>query len=156
MRLFDLERIADETGISGTGIVAQGVEFDDGTIVLRWLTENRSTSLYDNEKTVDAIHGHGGKTVIHWRGRSAFDRAQLDAYQDRCENVPFASVGGIEKRSAMTAPYYIEKEDVSEYLRGYAHSCRLIFGDDWQTCEFGWAPALVVNERADSLPETKR
>jgi len=34
MRTFFLERIEDETGISGTGIVAEGVEFSDGQIAM--------------------------------------------------------------------------------------------------------------------------
>ncbi len=30
MRRFQLNRIVDESGVSGTGVVAQGVEFDNG------------------------------------------------------------------------------------------------------------------------------
>ena len=146
MRLFDLERFEDESGISGVGIVAQGVEFDDGTCVLRWLTEPRSTAVYAIERELDAIHGHGGKTKIQWRGRSnAFDRAKLDAYQDRCENVPFASVGGLDRRGSMFAPKYIDPIDREEYLRGYRAAAREMFGDDWESCVFGWAPAITID-----------
>ena len=35
-RAFVLQRNEDETGVSGTGIVAEGVEFSDGTVALRW------------------------------------------------------------------------------------------------------------------------
>ena len=35
MRLFELYRKTDITGISSTGIVAQGVEFDDGVITTK-------------------------------------------------------------------------------------------------------------------------
>ena len=145
MRLFDLDRIEDESGVSGTGIVAQGVEFDDGTIVLRWLTANRSTAVYADEKTLEAIHGHNGKTVVQWRSQNnVFDRAKQDAYQDRCENAPFASVGGLELRGCMRAPSYVARVDQEEYLRGYRAAAREMYGDDWQTCAFGWKPALVV------------
>jgi hypothetical protein len=43
MRLFRLERTEDASGVSGIGKVAEGVVFDDGTVVLRWLTEVKST-----------------------------------------------------------------------------------------------------------------
>lgn len=147
MRLFDLYRIEDESGVSGTGTVAQGVEFDDGTIVMRWLTKNRSTAVYENETMLEAIHGHNGKTKVMWRDpANTFDRARLDCVQDRCENCPFASIGGLDKRSAMVAPSYIEGTYArTEYVRGYQYAARDIFGDDWETCSFGWAPALVVN-----------
>jgi hypothetical protein len=36
MKTFELYRIDDATGISGTGIVAQGVVFDDGTCAFGW------------------------------------------------------------------------------------------------------------------------
>ena len=36
----------------------QGVEFDDGTVVLRWQTAKRSTSVWDSMDDMLAIHGH--------------------------------------------------------------------------------------------------
>lgn len=66
MRRFNLVRNQDETGVSGTGTVAQGIEFDDGTCAMRWLTAYSSTALYNNIVELDKIHGHGGKTVIEW------------------------------------------------------------------------------------------
>lgn len=44
MRTFELHRVEDETGISGTGIVAEGVIFGDGTCAMRWRTKDRSTA----------------------------------------------------------------------------------------------------------------
>lgn len=66
MRLFYLLRLEDETGISGVGRVAEGVCFSDGVCVLRWLTMNGSTAVYDSAADLEAIHGHGGKTVLEW------------------------------------------------------------------------------------------
>ena len=66
MKLFTLERDEDMTGISGTGVVAEGVEFSDGQVVLRWLTSVNSTVIYANIAAVETIHGHGGKTRIVW------------------------------------------------------------------------------------------
>jgi hypothetical protein len=39
MKRFRLVRDRDVSGVSGTGIVAEGTMFSDGTCVLRWLTE---------------------------------------------------------------------------------------------------------------------
>ena len=63
---FELHRDIDETGISGTGVVAEGVEFKDGVVALRWLTEwPTSVVWYDRGMdSVEHVHGHGGKTRI--------------------------------------------------------------------------------------------
>lgn len=63
---FDLVRLSDATGISGTGKVAEGVVFGDGTAVMRWLTAHRSTAIYESAREVLAIHGHGGATVLRY------------------------------------------------------------------------------------------
>jgi hypothetical protein len=69
MRTFYLERAIDLSGISGTGKVAQGVEFDDGTVALRWLSEHPSTAVYEKGiETVRAIHGHNGATRVVFTG----------------------------------------------------------------------------------------
>ena len=67
MRMFELHRDEDETGISGTGVVAQGVEFDDGPVALRWIVgEHRSTVIWQCIEAVEVIHGHNGRTRIVW------------------------------------------------------------------------------------------
>lgn len=63
MRRFVLQRKEDFSGVSGTGNVAQGVEFDDGSVAMRWLTATASTAFYDSMPDVVAIHGHEGRTV---------------------------------------------------------------------------------------------
>lgn len=62
VRRFELHRQTDVSGISGTGVVAEGVQFSDGTSVLRWLTDTASTAVYDSLTAIDAIHGHNGST----------------------------------------------------------------------------------------------
>ncbi len=63
-RVFRLYRDADATGVSGLGLIADGVLFSDGTCALRWLTKHHSTALYDDLKTLVDIHGHGGATRV--------------------------------------------------------------------------------------------
>ena len=64
LRVFHLERTTDVTGVSGTGKVASGVEFDDGTCVLRWETHTNSTVFYQSIEDLEKIHGHDGATLV--------------------------------------------------------------------------------------------
>ena len=64
MKLFQLHRHEDESGVSGTGIVAEGVQFSDGKCALSWLTDKSSKGFYDCIQHIEDIHGHGGKTKI--------------------------------------------------------------------------------------------
>lgn len=72
-RPFVLQRDADATGVSGTGVVAEGVEFSDGVVALRWLVPpGRQGSGYPTSvvfhdrgmESVRAIHGHNGQTRV--------------------------------------------------------------------------------------------
>ncbi len=64
MRTFKLVRTQDETGISGTGVVAEGVEFSNGWCAMSWLTAMHSVAVYPNVRAVEAIHGHNGRTRV--------------------------------------------------------------------------------------------
>lgn len=61
---FYLKRIEDESGVSGTGIVARGVILPSGHCVLEWLTFTSSIAIYKSINDVVEIHSHGGKTEI--------------------------------------------------------------------------------------------
>lgn len=66
---FELHRDEDPSGVSGTGVVAEGLEFADGHVAMRWLVgevRNRSTVVYSDVRAVVAIHGHGGGTRLVW------------------------------------------------------------------------------------------
>ncbi len=63
---FQLVRSEDVSGTSGTGIVAYGVAFGDGTAVIRWNTETSSTAIYGSVKDIEKIHGHNGATIVSW------------------------------------------------------------------------------------------
>jgi hypothetical protein len=66
MKRFQLARDVDITGVSGVGIVADGVEFPDGATVIRWRGERQSTVVWPSIDDVKAIHGHNGATRIEW------------------------------------------------------------------------------------------
>lgn len=65
-RRFYLYRQTDVSGVSGTGIVAEGVQFVDGTAVVRWRGQHASTVVWTSVADAEAIHGHGGATQIIW------------------------------------------------------------------------------------------
>lgn len=64
VRRFVLRRQEDETGVSGTGDVADGCVFPDGVAVLHWRGDLASTAVYRSVQEVEAIHGHGGRTLL--------------------------------------------------------------------------------------------
>lgn len=66
MRKFVLHRDEDVSGVSGTGDVAEGVMFFDGTAVMKWRTKMSSIEVFRDIGDVLAIHGHEGKTVLKW------------------------------------------------------------------------------------------
>lgn len=64
LKEFYLLREEDETGVSGTGVVARGVILSSGHCVLEWLTFTSSINMYKNIHDVEEIHGHHGKTKL--------------------------------------------------------------------------------------------
>lgn len=63
-RRFVLRRSEDVSGVSGTGDVADGVEFPDGKAVVRWRSTAGSTVVWDDISHAEHVHGHGGLTKI--------------------------------------------------------------------------------------------
>jgi hypothetical protein len=62
IRRFHLARDVDASGVSGTGVVAEGAVMSNGKVVISWLTAHTSVAIYDDIATAEAIHGHGGAT----------------------------------------------------------------------------------------------
>lgn len=74
MRRFQLYRPNPPEGYREAGIAAapdevqlEGVEFSDGTVAIRWMTDFRSFSNWENFDTFYKVHGHPEYgTDIHW------------------------------------------------------------------------------------------
>lgn len=62
MKRFELHRDKDATGVSGLGVVAEGVVFSDGSAVMRWCVKNTpgTVSTYKSINDLIAIHNHVG------------------------------------------------------------------------------------------------
>jgi len=66
-RRFIVQRDIDETGVSGTGQVVEGVQFEDGRVAFRWCANpERSIGSFDSIEGMMKIHGHDGKTRVVW------------------------------------------------------------------------------------------
>lgn len=96
MRRFELSRSVDETGVSGTGIVATGVQWPDGRCALRWdANKPTSTANYDSIGDIESIHGHGGKTRVVWLDTPPLGRGSnsLAPFCTRCFGGPHGDRG---------------------------------------------------------------
>lgn len=66
MRRFQIVRFEDVSGVSGTGVVAEGVRFWTGQCIVCWLSETSSLCIHRSIATVRAVHCHGNKSAVVW------------------------------------------------------------------------------------------
>jgi hypothetical protein len=67
MSRFQLDRKQDVSNVSGTGIVAEGILFTSGRVVLEWTVgDHRSVEVWPSIGDMIAVHGHSGLTVVKW------------------------------------------------------------------------------------------
>lgn len=67
-RRFRLVRHEDVSGVSGTGVVAHGVQMPDGFVALRWCVPGMPATwnLLEAVEHVELLNGHRGKTEVEW------------------------------------------------------------------------------------------
>jgi hypothetical protein len=66
-RVFVLVRDRDPSGVSGTGVVAEGAVWSDGSASLRWRGSFPSIVFWpDGVPAILAVHGHGGATKVRY------------------------------------------------------------------------------------------
>ncbi|WP_280393440.1 hypothetical protein [Nocardia wallacei] len=64
VRVFQLHRTYDASGFSGTGVVADGVVWPDGSVSMRWRGLVRTTVSADRLADIEHVHGHDGATSV--------------------------------------------------------------------------------------------
>ena len=79
MRKFYLLRHEDVNGYSGTGVVAEGVIFDDGTGAFTWLTPIKTVTTFWKMADIRKMHGHDGKTEVVIEGSNKKKYEDCDA-----------------------------------------------------------------------------
>ena len=76
-KIFYLVRLEDETGVSGTGIIGEGVRWTDGSVSIRWVSSTPSFVNFEGvpedakvkriaQDHIKCVHGHSGKTKVVW------------------------------------------------------------------------------------------
>ncbi|MFI0929605.1 hypothetical protein ACH4TP_37640 [Streptomyces sp. NPDC021012] len=65
-RVFRLQRHTDISGVSGLGHIADGIQWPDGTVTIRWRGPRPSTVHWNSLDDALAIHGHNGATEAIW------------------------------------------------------------------------------------------
>lgn len=67
-RRFRLVRDVDVTGVSGTGVVAEGVEFSSGRVAMEWCSQFPTSVVFHDRgvESVQHVHGHGGATRMEY------------------------------------------------------------------------------------------
>lgn len=61
-----LHRYIDDSGVSGTGTVGEIFEASDGAVAIRWRGDRASWGLWGDIRDLEAIHGHGGHSVVEY------------------------------------------------------------------------------------------
>lgn len=139
MRRFELHRHEDATGVSGTGVVAEGVVFKNGKIAVAWLTRHKSMTIYDDMATLEAIHGHGGMTEVVWHDPGLDD--DLATVWSLIDGAPEAVEALKRVELALGVRELVpEKKPKIEF----PCVCR--------TCGHGWDPGGVYPEKGGACP----
>lgn len=103
-RLFYLVR---PTQPVSAGRVAEGVEWSDGSVALRWRGQWPVTSAWDGGiDAVLAVHGHNGPTEVHWLDEPPLAASNQTGSGLRLTGVriPAASVDGLCVRCGQAWP----------------------------------------------------
>jgi len=98
-RTFTLVRSADPSGISGVGVVCEGVQYTDGSVALRWLGDHPATAVWPSLAEVLAVHGHDGATVAVFpdevpRGTSTVERVVAGIQRADIASVAVSFISG--------------------------------------------------------------
>jgi hypothetical protein len=106
MKTFYMTREADESGVSGTGKVLEGVVFQDGQTVIRWCVDGKpnSTAIYPTFEDFEFIHvtSHPTNgTKFFWNDKNSWIKQvskEIDEkrkYCPSCHNNPEEFAGDI-------------------------------------------------------------
>lgn len=84
IRRFELHRTEDVSGVSGTGVVAEGVVFTDDVVALRWRSAWPTSVVFHDRgiEAVEAVHGHGGATQIVWLDGDDDENSEEDTNEE--------------------------------------------------------------------------
>jgi len=118
-RAFVVQRDEDVSGVSGEGVVAEGVQFSDGWVATHWLDQppmhEPKTDVWHNKGAApfERVHGHGGRTRILWADEVAAARHELVDAVVQAFDLPAPILGPEAERA------YLHRQ-IERALRGAA------------------------------------
>jgi hypothetical protein len=149
MRRFQFKRNEDETGISGTGIVAEGVVLTGGRTVVNWLTKYPTTSIYDSFADAEFLHGHDGKTEIVWLD-------QPDDYDMDKDPWQFQNTLSVDRLNEKQQAFNLGVEKAYLYIKRFfgKKSCNMlppVFSPLMREYMEGWRDSLATEPESDGV-----
>ena len=93
MRRFELYRFRDPSGVSGTGVVAIGIEFPPDNeghqwVALKWLGNHPALTFWPSLYDLLEVHGHLGASDVRWLDPDPFeDPAESTAETSQCHHM---------------------------------------------------------------------
>lgn len=142
MKVYDL--------VTGADIVAHAVALHKGKCVVVVQKEPKEC-LFNSEIDARVFYRHPS-TMLGWMtifrenpdAQSFVARGMDNCALDQAENVPFACIGGLERRITPTVPDWIPKDQIEWFLVGYRAQAALQYGVMWRTDPFGWVMAMTL------------
>lgn len=75
MKKFYLLRSEDVHGSSGTGVVAEGIVFDNGMVAMTWNSDIPTVTTFRRITDIEKLHGHEGRTKLIIEGKKHCEEA---------------------------------------------------------------------------------
>lgn len=150
-RRFQLDRSRDRTGISGKGIVAEGIEHRDGSVQYHWLSSPSTWQMAQSIHDVQHLHGHAGKTQVRW----------LDDPGPRSKEQDMADLYAERNRLALTVAALADRLDDEEYAGGW-HPEQDTVGEDlnraitWAKLPTGYVQVRIPDRLTRILDDDMR
>lgn len=85
-------------------MVAEGCEFTDGSVALRWRGDNPATAVWPNLESVLAVHGHQGATEVRWIEAPKIEAPKIDAPRAKTPGDLFDELHQVRPPTSLTEP----------------------------------------------------
>jgi len=129
--LYNMVRSTDQTGVSGTGRVAQMAIFEDGSAVVRWMTGRDSTVCWAKwQDAVDVhINAHPDSTKLVAVGADPCAESALAA--DKQKNMKDSERWATLRQEAKTLSQTIYDYCADRQIRCEEHNSHGLYFDAW-------------------------
>jgi len=116
MKIFYLKRVEDESGISGTGRIAQGAIFDNGKVALTWLSEQKRIGWMGEKLAALYLKGKGLKILE--MNRNCPPHGEIDIIARDDDEIVFVEV----KTAFKTNPDLLDEKVDKDKLKKISHA----------------------------------